>query len=139
MQSPMEMNQEKYIFDIMNLSFLSAIKQNKSWLGLTFVFILSFFSGYSNPTFSKTPTKVQTEWVSSDKEVKANNPSNKLASTQIVSSSFPQYSDIFSELYQSRICLIRYKGNPGISITRITSILSSRNLPQSEEEDSHVS
>ncbi len=123
----------------MKLSFLSAIKQNKSWLGLTFVFILSFFSGYSNPTFSKTPVKVQTEWVSSKKEVKANDHSNKLASTQLVHSTFPQRSNLFSELHQSVLAHIKYKNNPGKSLIPITSILSSRNLPQSEEEDSHTS
>jgi hypothetical protein len=123
----------------MKLSFLSVFKQNKSWLGLTFVFILSFFSGYSNPTFSKTPTKVQTEWVSYKKEVKANDHSNKLSSTQFVRTTFPQCSNLFSELYQSRICLIRHKSNPGISLKLITPILASRNLPQSEEEDSLTS
>jgi hypothetical protein len=123
----------------MKLSFLCAIKQNKSWLGLTFVFILSFFSGYSNPIFSKTPTKVQTEWVSYKKEVKANNYSNKFDSAQFVNSTFSQGSFLFSELHQSRLALIKCKNNRGISITPITSILASRNLPKSEEEDSFTS
>ncbi len=123
----------------MKLSFLSVIKQNKSWLGLTFVFILSFFSGYSNPSFSKTPVKVQTEWVVSKKEVKANDHSNKQTSSQAVDSTFPQGSNLFSELYQNRISLINYKSNPGITLIQITSILSSRNLPQSEKEDSQAS
>jgi hypothetical protein len=123
----------------MKLAFLSAIKQNKSWLGLTFVFIISFFSGYSNPTFSKTPVKVQTEWVSSKKEVKANDHSNKLTSTQAVDSTFPKGSNLFSELYQNKLSTIKYKDNPGVSLVQITSIISSRNFPQSKEEDSHTS
>ncbi len=123
----------------MKLSFLSAIKQNKSWLGLTFVFIVSFSSGYSNPSFSKTPVKVQTEWVSSKKEIKANDHSHEQASTKLVHSTFSLRSNLFSELYQKRVALLKCKNNPGISLILITPILSSRNLPQSEEEDSHAS
>lgn len=119
--------------------FFSAINQNKSWLGVTLVFILSFFSGYSNPTLSRTPVKVQTEWVVSRKEVKANDHSNERASSKLVRSTFPQLSNLFSELYQNRLALIRYKDNPGIFIDQIASIHSCRNLPQSEEEDSHSS
>jgi hypothetical protein len=118
----------------MKHSFLSAIKQNKSWLGLSFVFILSFFSGYSNPTFSKTPIKVQTEWVVLKKKVKANDHSNKLTSTQDVTPTSLRCSNLFSELHQNRIALINIKKNPGISLIQITLILPSRNFPQSEED-----
>ncbi|MBL7873965.1 MAG: hypothetical protein JNM78_20300 [Cyclobacteriaceae bacterium] len=123
----------------MKLSFLAPINQNKSLLGLSFVFIVSLFSGYSNPSFSKTPVKVRTEWVSLKKEIKENDHSNEQASTKPVHSTFPLGSNLFSELFQKRVALLKCKNNPGISLILITPILSSRNLPQSEDEDSHAS
>lgn len=121
----------------MKYSFLSAIKQNKSWLGLTIVLVLSFFSGFSNPAQIKTPVKVQTEWVVSTKEVKTSDHSDKLNSIRFVSSAFPGKADLYSELYQNRIVLISLKANPGISI-QLPFIFVFRNFPQSKKEDPHT-